>query len=126
MALILVQPPPPTALPGADFAWAEWSADRQRLRQQGSAPPALLPGQGEATVIVPAAALSWHRVTLPPGSLASAARLRSVLAGLLEDRLLDEPEQLHFALEPGARAGLLAFAPVIQANEIRQITLCYP
>jgi general secretion pathway protein L len=29
-----------------------------------------------------------------------------VLAGLLEDRLLDEPESLHFALEPDARIGL--------------------
>lgn len=49
--------------------------------------------------------LSWHQLTLPPGSLGSAVRLRSVLNGLLEDRLLDEPELLHFALEPGARAG---------------------
>lgn len=121
MALILVQPPPPTAPPGADFAWAEWSADRQRLRQQGSAPPALLPGQGEATVIVPAAALSWHRVTLPPGSLASAARLRSVLAGLLEDRLLDEPEQLHFALEPSARAGEPAWVAICQRAWLRAV-----
>jgi general secretion pathway protein L len=28
------------------------------------------------------------------------ARLRNVLAGLLEERLLDEPESLHFALQP--------------------------
>jgi general secretion pathway protein L len=60
--------------------------------------------------IVPAQALSWHRVQLPAGTLArsfmrdrSAPRLRSVLEGLLEDQLLDEPSQMHFALQPGAR-----------------------
>ena len=54
---------------------------------------------------MPAAALSWHQVTLPQGSMSGAVRLRSVLNGLLEDRLLDDPESLHFALEPGARVG---------------------
>ncbi|RYF83135.1 MAG: general secretion pathway protein GspL [Comamonadaceae bacterium] len=104
MALLLVQPPAPSAPPGADHAWAEGTSDRQRLTAQGTAPVTLLPGHGEVTVVVPAAALSWHSATLPPGSLAGG-RQRHVLAGLLEDRLLDDPEQLHFALEPGARTG---------------------
>jgi len=121
MALILVQPPPPSAPAGADCAWADWSSDRKRLRDTGSAPPALLPGQGEVTVIVPGPALSWHRVTLPQGSLSSAARLRSVLAGMLEDRLLDEPEQLHFALEPGARAGEPAWVATCQRAWLRGV-----
>ncbi|MDZ7938232.1 MAG: type II secretion system protein GspL [Rhodoferax sp.] len=55
--------------------------------------------------VVPAQALSWHRVQLPSGALRPAARLRSVLEGLLEDQLLDEPSQLHFALPPGATTG---------------------
>ena len=38
--------------------------------------------------------------------MSGAVRLRSVLNGLLEDRLLDDPNMLHFALEPGARAGV--------------------
>ena len=66
----------------------------------------------ETVAIVPAGALSWHRVHLPAGSLArkmrkdaGTPRLRAVLEGLLEDQLLDEPEQLHFALQPGARDG---------------------
>ena len=33
----------------------------------------------------------------------SSPRLRAVLEGLLEDRLLDDPAQLHFALAPQAR-----------------------
>jgi len=48
---------------------------------------ALLPAPAgqDTVVIVPAARLSWHRLELPKGALkASAARLRSVLDGLLE------------------------------------------
>jgi general secretion pathway protein L len=55
--------------------------------------------------IVPVSALSWHQVELPKGVSAASPRLRAVLEGLLEDRLLDEPESLHFALQPNARAG---------------------
>lgn len=60
----------------------------------------------EMVVVVPAARLSWHRVELPQGALkGNAARLRAVLDGLLEDHLLDDTAQLHFALEPQARTG---------------------
>src|SRR5207237_8097175 len=54
--------------------------------------------------VVPATMLSWHRVELPKGVTARTPRLRAVLEGLLEDRLLDDPETLHFALQPNARA----------------------
>ena len=61
---------------------------------------------GDATVVVvPVHALSWHQVQLPSGGLRPAARLRAVLEGLLEDQLLDDPAQLHFALAPDAKAG---------------------
>jgi general secretion pathway protein L len=65
----------------------------------------------ELVAIAPAQALSWHKVTLPDGTLPrgglgarrNVPRLRAVLEGLLEDQLLDDPAQLHFALQPGAR-----------------------
>ena len=63
----------------------------------------------ETVAIVPAAALSWHRVQLPAGTLrggwrtGGANRLRAILEGLLEDQLLDDPAQLHFALPPNAK-----------------------
>jgi general secretion pathway protein L len=44
--------------------------------------------------------LSWLRVQLPPAS--HGPRLQSVLQGLLEDRLLDDPQQLHIVLDPEA------------------------
>lgn len=79
---------------------------------QGRAPATLLPAVakpgGEVVAVVPARALSWHRLELPKGTLSRNAgnpqRLRAVLSGLLEEQLLDEPEQLHFALAPDARA----------------------
>jgi general secretion pathway protein L len=61
---------------------------------------------GTATVVVvPVQALSWHQVQLPAGGLRPAARLRAVLEGLLEDQLLDDPAQLHFALAPETQVG---------------------
>lgn len=61
----------------------------------------------ETVATVAARNLSWHRVQCPPGVLPAAsaadpmgARLRHVLMGLLEERLLDDPGTLHFALQP--------------------------
>lgn len=53
----------------------------------------------DTVAVVPAHALSWHRVQLPASTLRTP-RLRAVLEGALEDLLLDEPAQLHFALQP--------------------------
>jgi general secretion pathway protein L len=66
-------------------------------------------GQAQAIAVVPVEALSWHKVQLPAGTRkASASRLRAVLEGLLEDQLLDDPAQLHFALqaEPSGSDGV--------------------
>jgi len=60
--------------------------------------------QTEVVVVMPTLALSWHRVDLPPGLHKQEARLQTALQGLLEDRLLDEPTQLHMALQPDWKA----------------------
>ena len=44
--------------------------------------------------------MSWRRIELPKGTSAGSPRLRAVLEGLLEDQLLDEPDTLHFAVQP--------------------------
>jgi general secretion pathway protein L len=81
------------------------SEDGSTVTRTLQAPVALLPAQGlELVALVPMAQLSWQEVTLPHGS--QGARLRTVLEGLLEDRLLDEPSALHFAMEPSAREGV--------------------
>ena len=94
--------------------------DGRTLAAHASAPAALLPeSNGEVVAIVAARALSWHQVDLPKGSTGSATRLRAVLEGLLEERLLDEPESLHFALEPGARPGAPAWVAVCDRAWLR-------
>lgn len=84
------------------------SADGRTVTGHAHAVATLLPAARETIALVPAQALSWHRVELPKGSLARGAagtpRLRALLEGLLEDRLLDDPAAVHFALETGARA----------------------
>jgi general secretion pathway protein L len=87
---------------------------------------ALLPPADEVVVGVPIHMLSWHQVKLPPGLLghgflqeAGASRLRLVLEGLLEDRLLDEASHLHFALQPHARPASSAWVAVCDRDWLR-------
>ena len=79
-----------------------------------SVPVSQLPsvgGSDEIVALVPPHQLSWHQVQLPKGTLsrgmlrdAGNPRLRSILEGLLEEQLLDDTAQLHFALAPSAQA----------------------
>lgn len=62
----------------------------------------LLPRDDDVVLVVPPKATSWHRLAVPK---VASARLRTVLDGMLEDRVLVETNELHFALEPGGRAG---------------------
>lgn len=109
MPMNLVMPPLPHAAQAA--MWDCVRADNpQTTVQSGGAPR--VSGNNETVLIVPAAALSWHRVSLPAGLLdrhgkaRNPAKLRAVLEGLLEDQLLDEPAQLHLALQsPSGSSG---------------------
>jgi general secretion pathway protein L len=91
----------------------EWGfavlADSGLLAEHGSAPAAQLPSTTQAMAIVPAAMLSWQRIDVPK---APAGRMRAALGGLLEDKLLDEPENLHLALQPEAKPGSAAWVAV--------------
>ncbi len=83
-----------------EFAYV-LSADGRNARDHGAAPLALLPRADVLVLVVPAQALSWHVVRLPP---VAGARLRAALDGLLEEQLLDDPAQLAMALGPRQRA----------------------
>lgn len=114
MSLLVIALPAAPAGPSARYAWVA-SVDGQAVQRHGEASAALLPAAGrgvEVVARVPAGCLSWHRVTLPRGIGARSPRLRATLAGLLEERLLDEPDALHFALDPRARAGEPAWVAV--------------
>ena len=91
---------------------AEWpyvlTHDGRSMAQHGEAPAALLPAPGrpaEVVAVVPVSALSWHPVVLPPGTRANSPRLQALLEGLLEDRLLAAPHELHLALGPAGAQG---------------------
>ncbi len=111
LLLITLPPGPPSSY---DFAT---SRDGQSLVAHGSAAPALLPDAGrgvEVVAVVPSALLSWQRVQMPKGVGSGSPRLRATLTGLLEDQLLDDAEQLHFAMEPGASGGGVVWVAVCE------------
>jgi general secretion pathway protein L len=105
--------------------------DGRTMGPHARAPANLLPAPagatGEVVAVVPVQALSWHRVELPKGTLqknmfsgaVSSPRLQSVLEGLLEDRLLDETADLHFALAPDAHAGVPTWVAVCNSAWLR-------
>ena len=113
MSTLIVTLPKVLASPATLFDYV-LTLDGQLKSEQSSAPAALLPKKGnalEVVAMVPVQQLSWHQVQLPQGLLGrrlfqttSPQRLRAVLDGLLEEHLLDDPAQLHFALEPQAPA----------------------
>lgn len=120
--LILLLPHDPAG-PATEYPYV-LTPDGRAVGEHASAPAALLPrpsGPGaEVVAIAPLNALSWHQVDLPRGVSANSPRLRAVLEGLLEDRLLDDPEELHFAVQPQARAGAPVWVAVCDRQWLRQ------
>lgn len=98
--------------------------DGQTAAAHAVAGARLLPDVGRGTdeivAVVPAQATSWHKVALPKGVGPRSPRLRAVLQSLLEERLLDEAEDLHLAIEPGVSAGQPAWVTVCDKTWLRQ------
>lgn len=61
------------------------------------------PSPSPSPITLPADRTSLHTVLLPP---TPAHRLQAALAGLLEEQLLDDPADLHFALAPNAASAM--------------------
>ena len=108
MSTLILQLPltPGTAAPAYDYVLTQ---DGLQVTTHGRAVAAMLPSQStrgqDVVAVIPAQALSWHRLTLPErvlrGMLSGrmeSARARVVLAGVLEERLLDDTENLHLAV----------------------------
>ena len=117
---------PDRATDAASYRFA-LTADGRHIDQEGLAPLALLPtagrSPGDLVVVVPPQRLSWHSAELPKGTSPRSPRLRAVLDGLLEDRLLDDTPLLHFALSPAARAGAPAWVAVCDRAWLRDALL---
>ena len=127
MSTLILFLPPARPGPATEYSYTLTTDGHTALRH-ATAPAALLPEPtrpgGEVVAVVPARALSWQKVPLPPGlpvgTGPQAPRLRAALEGLLEDRLLDDAAQLHFALQPGARAGEPAWVAVCDRAWLRE------
>jgi len=78
------------------------SSDGNSVGRQGRCVAPMLPGADTVVAVMAPQDTSWQRVTLPK---APPARLRAALAGMLEEDLLNDPEDLHLALAPQAKAG---------------------
>ncbi len=122
MASLFVLLPEEPVTDGTEFHFV-LSTDGRSLARTGYAAAPLLPaatGAGsEVVAVVPASRMSWHRVDWPRSLPAGSSRLRAALEGLLEEQLLDEPEAVHFALEPGARAGTGAWVAACDRGWLR-------
>jgi general secretion pathway protein L len=118
--VLLIPPSLAPAEPAAVASVPAWdwvrSEDGVQITSQGRSPLDALPVANTVVAVVDASLLSWHRIDVPR---VPAPRLPAALVGLLEDHLLDEPEHLHFALEPGAQPGRAAWVAVIRADVLR-------
>lgn len=97
MLLLSPSPTHPSAAPTAPWDWLRLDA-QGHLSAQGSERLEAIERQPATVLVWPAAALSWQRVRLPK---LKGSKLRAALDGLLEDRLLDDTAQMHYALAPG-------------------------
>jgi general secretion pathway protein L len=78
---------------------------------------------GEVVALIPHTRVSWLSVQFPPGS--HGARLNAVLAGLLEDRVLDDLSDLHCVVDPASanipRTGGVALVAICSKTWLREV-----
>lgn len=119
MATLVIQLPARPRLGGGGAAASSASAgelgyvltpDGINIARQGRSAPALMPKAETAVVVLSDHDVSWHRLTIPK---APPSRLRAAIAGALEEQLLEDPEQLHFALAPGFSGGQAGWVAVV-------------
>jgi general secretion pathway protein L len=87
---------------GSDDVSFVLTEDGTTIRNTGRCAPALLPKADSVVAVLGDNDVSWLKVAVPR---APASRMRAALIGVLEERMLDEPEAVHLALEPDATPG---------------------
>jgi general secretion pathway protein L len=78
------------------------SVDGMGISRQGRCAAPLLPKADSTIAVMAPTDLSWHRLNLPK---APAGRMRAALASMLEEALLEDPDDMHLAVAPQARIG---------------------
>ena len=128
--LVALMPPPARGAPAgaagaavdagppgpADWKWA-LSADGRQISSQGETPPTRWPKADALVLVCPPQAMGWIWTDLPK---APSGRLRAALAGALEEALLDDPQDLQFALPPTAKPGKRCAVAVMNRSALQQ------
>lgn len=107
----------PRADTGREFSFV-LSADGRHVQAQGRAPAAQLP-RADMVLAVPAEAdISWQALTLPR---VPRGKLRAALCGLLEEQVLEDTEQLHFALPAEAQPQQACWVAVCHGAWLKEL-----
>jgi general secretion pathway protein L len=113
--------PPGDAAEAGPLGQTPWkwvlSADGRQVTSQGQTPPALWPRADTLVLACPPQALGWVATDLPR---VPAGRLKAALAGALEEALLDDPQDLHFALPPLAKPGRRCTVAVMNRARLQE------
>lgn len=123
--LVVLIPPRPRprtrdgALPPVPTEWS-WvlGGDGQGALQHGRGPLSDWPAAAQLVAVLAPEDLAWHGVTVPR---APAARMRQALAGVLEDRLLDDEADWHFALATDAAPGQPGWVAVARRDWVAEV-----
>jgi general secretion pathway protein L len=109
--LVVLIPPRPRLTAGSaaavpapapeEFAWA-LAEDQLHIGSEGRSAANALPRADSLIAVLAPTDISWHRINCPK---AAPARMAAALAGVLEERVIDDVESLHLALAPDARPG---------------------
>ncbi|MBB1162588.1 type II secretion system protein GspL [Aquariibacter albus] len=92
----------PAATAAAEgFDWVHWPAEGLSPHS-GHGLPAGLPAAERIVGVLPPTAVGWHRLACPK---APPRQRAAALAGVLEEAVLEDAAQLHYALPPGLRGG---------------------
>jgi general secretion pathway protein L len=83
-----------------EYDWA-LTPDGRQISTEGRSVATALPAADSVVAVIAESDVSWRCVELPR----AGRQMRAALAGKLEEQLLDDPDTLHFALEPDAEGG---------------------
>ncbi len=119
--LVILLPVPPRAgmPPSAESTLVHWllSSDGLTVAQQGSTAAAACPRADTVVAVAPAEAIAWHRPLAPR---APANRLRAALAGVLEEHLLADDDEVHLALAPRTVPGTPTWVAALHKPWLRR------
>lgn len=90
-----------------EYDWA-LTLDGRQIEREGRSAATALPAAETVVAVLGESDISWRCLELPR----AGRQMRAALAGKLEESLLDDPETLHFAIEPDAVGGDTAWVAV--------------